>query len=112
VSDAGDVNRDGFGDVIIGAPGAGASYVVFGNASGFGANLNLASLDGRNGFKLSATGSDVGWSVSAAGDVNGEKPAINTTAAISARPTNNKTALRFNVRNDIPSFFMIDSSRN
>jgi hypothetical protein len=41
VSSAGDVNGDGFADLIVGAPGAnssgyasGASYVVFGKASG------------------------------------------------------------------------------
>ena len=81
VSAAGDVNGDGIDDVIVGAPGAepngsesGASYVVFGNAAGFGANLNLSSLDGTNGFKLSgAAGRDLsGWPVSAAGDVNGD----------------------------------------
>ena len=31
---------------------AGESYVVFGRASGFGASLDLASLDGTNGFRL------------------------------------------------------------
>jgi len=81
VSAAGDVNGDGFGDVIIGAAEAdsngrvsGAGYVVFGKASGFTANLNLSSLDGRNGFKLSGVAADdfAGDSVSAAGDVNGD----------------------------------------
>jgi hypothetical protein len=59
VSVAGDVNGDGFDDLIIGALGAdpngsnsGASYVVFGKAGGFAANLNLSTLDGSNGFKL------------------------------------------------------------
>ena len=32
--------------------GSGASYVVFGKASGFAANLDLSSLDGTNGFRL------------------------------------------------------------
>ena len=54
VASAGDVNGDGFADLIIGAfggdPGgdtyAGESYVVFGKASGFAASLDLAALDG------------------------------------------------------------------
>ena len=60
VAAAGDVNGDGFADLIVGAPGAdahgsdsGASYVVFGKASGFAANLDSRALDGSNGFKLS-----------------------------------------------------------
>ena len=33
VSGAGDVNDDGFDDVVIGAPGADAAYIIFGNAT-------------------------------------------------------------------------------
>ena len=55
VASAGDVNGDGFADLIVGCRGA-ASYVVFGKASGFAANINLSSLDGINGFKLSGRG--------------------------------------------------------
>ena len=53
VGEAGDINGDGFDDVIIGAFNAdphgtssGASYVVFGKAGGFAANLDLSSLNG------------------------------------------------------------------
>src|SRR5688572_13968082 len=85
VATAGDVNGDGFADVIVGAPAAdpngersGASYVVFGKASGFSANLDLSSLDGANGFKLSGEvpadneSGNTGFSVASAGDVNGD----------------------------------------
>ena len=71
VSGAGDVNGDGFADVIVGA--SGSSYVVFGKASGFDATLNLSSLDGSNGFRLDGEEHDrSGVSVSNAGDVNGD----------------------------------------
>ncbi|MDJ0509298.1 MAG: Ig-like domain-containing protein [Crocosphaera sp.] len=82
VSSAGDVNGDGFDDIIIGATRsspngnsyAGESYVVFGSGNGFNASLNLSTLDGSNGFVLNGIdGSDLsGWSVSGAGDVNGD----------------------------------------
>jgi hypothetical protein len=81
VSSAGDINGDGFDDVIIGASGAdpnddssGASYVVFGQAEGFDANLNLSSLNGRNGFQITGEGrrSFSGVSVSSAGDINSD----------------------------------------
>ena len=70
VSSAGDVNGDGFADVIVGAPGTHASYVVFGKSSGFDAAMDLSGLDGSNGFRLDAATS--GNSVSSAGDVNGD----------------------------------------
>ena len=81
VSSAGDVNGDGFDDVIIGAPGSlftpisgGESYVVFGAAGGFASSLSLAVLDGTNGFRIDGLdqGDISGRSVSSAGDVNGD----------------------------------------
>src|ERR687886_524179 len=82
VSSAGDVNGDGFDDLIIGAKRAdgngisyaGQSYVVFGSNSGFGASFNLSDLNGSNGFAINGiTAIDLsGWSVSSAGDVNGD----------------------------------------
>jgi hypothetical protein len=81
VSSAGDVNGDGYYDLIIGAyladpngSNSGAAYVVFGAASGFTASLDLSDLDGANGFKINGGATDdwTGFSVSAAGDVNGD----------------------------------------
>ena len=81
VSSAGDINGDGFDDVIIGAPGgdpngsqSGESYVVFGADGGFDTAFELSSLDGSNGFVLSGIDAfdEFGRSVSGAGDVNGD----------------------------------------
>jgi hypothetical protein len=81
VSSAGDVNGDGFGDLIVGAPYSspngsfsGAAYVVFGAGGGFASAIDLSALDGTNGFRLdgAAAGGRAGFSVSAAGDVNGD----------------------------------------
>ena len=85
VSGAGDVNGDGIDDLIIGAPGSpgvsgnpnpgsGQSYVVFGSDAGFDASLELSDLDGSNGFALNGIneGDSSGFSVSGAGDVNGD----------------------------------------
>ena len=86
VSSAGDVNGDGIDDLLVGAlradpngaANAGTGYVVFGRdtavAGDFGANVNLPSLDGTNGFRLdgSAASNQTGLSVSGAGDVNGD----------------------------------------
>ena len=81
VASAGDLNADGIDDVVVGAYKAdpnggdsGAVYVVFGQTGGFGASLNLGSLDGTNGFRLAGVLADdrVGWSVASAGDVNGD----------------------------------------
>jgi hypothetical protein len=82
VSAAGDVNGDGIDDLIIGADFAdpdglafaGSSFVVFGRSDGFPANLDLADLDGSNGFRLDGGSSEEqsGLAVSSAGDINAD----------------------------------------
>jgi len=78
VDGAGDVNGDGIADIIVGAPGAasgaGEAYVVFGKSGGFGANIDLASLNGANGFRIDAAvaGGGFGKAVRGIGDVNND----------------------------------------
>ncbi|HYE47598.1 MAG TPA: FG-GAP-like repeat-containing protein [Caulobacter sp.] len=80
VSGLGDINGDGYGDILVGAPSSdaassnsGAAWVVFGKASGFTASVDLASLDGSDGFQLtSAVGGRIGQALGRAGDVNGD----------------------------------------
>lgn len=80
VNSIGDVNNDGFDDLLIGATSVstalgiqGAGYVVFGKPS-FPAVLELSQLDGRNGFSIPAiaTSGLLGISVGRAGDFNGD----------------------------------------
>ena len=47
-----------------------ASYVMFGKAGGFAANIDLSSLEGATGFRLTDTEQAV--TASAAGDMNGD----------------------------------------
>jgi Ca2+-binding RTX toxin-like protein len=77
----GDLNGDGYQDLLIGAPGngpngtrSGDAYVVFGSASGLPASIDLSALDGSNGYRLhgAMAYASTGFAVSAAGDVNGD----------------------------------------
>jgi hypothetical protein len=88
VSNAGDINNDGIDDLIIGSPeffpdnsaGAGQSYVVFGSNSGFAPSFNVSGLNGTNGFAINGINPDnyinpdefPSYSVSSAGDINGD----------------------------------------
>ncbi len=75
VSNAGDVNGDGYADIIIGAYKAnsndGKAYVIFGQASDF-SNINLVSLNSTQGFSVTGAGGYMGITVSGAGDMNGD----------------------------------------
>jgi hypothetical protein len=62
LASAGDVNGDGYGDLIVGAQGANTAYVYLGGPSGI-ATSPLVTLTGSGDF---------GWAVASAGDVNGD----------------------------------------
>ncbi len=83
VAPAGDVNGDGWDDLIVGAYDAdsgggsfaGEVYVVFGGVGiGLSGEIDLSSLDGSTGFTIEtgASSGELGASVSSAGDVNGD----------------------------------------
>lgn len=78
VAIGGDINGDGFADIVVGAEDAGASdegaaYVVFGKADNTEVDL-AAVAGGAGGFVINGeTGQPgTGFSVSVAGDVNGD----------------------------------------
>ncbi|WP_158250369.1 gliding motility-associated C-terminal domain-containing protein [Aquimarina sp. I32.4] len=75
VSNAGDVNRDGIDDIIIGGAlsTSGKAYVVYGNPT-IG-SINSADLDGTNGFVIQGFSGSFRWDgiqVSNAGDINND----------------------------------------
>lgn len=80
-SSAGDVNNDGFDDILIGArevtvgsaQSAGSAYLIYGKASGYTADLLLSSLNGATGTQFQGVGQTFsGSSVASAGDINGD----------------------------------------
>ena len=81
IAGAGDINGDGFDDILIGAPGndavatgAGRAYVVYGASSLGSSPVALSAIAaGTGGFALQGISRDsAGDSVRGAGDVNGD----------------------------------------
>ncbi|MFQ6092808.1 MAG: FG-GAP-like repeat-containing protein, partial [bacterium] len=73
VSNSGDVNGDGYDDILIGAAksdeGAGQVYLIFGKSKGWTMKMDLSQADAS--FVGEAKGDEAGW-VCIPGDVNGD----------------------------------------
>ena len=65
VSSAGDVNGDGYSDVIVGAINLGAAFIFHGNTTGINTTRQAQLENGQSSTQM-------GISVSSAGDVNGD----------------------------------------
>lgn len=77
VAMAGDVNGDGYDDILIGADSdeeagdtAGKAYLIFGKASGWDRDVNLSNADAS--FLGEDQGDMAGWAIAGAGDVNSD----------------------------------------
>eukprot|EP00727_Mastigamoeba_balamuthi_P012556 m51a1_g7923 hypothetical protein (3755) ;mRNA; r:9186-34133 len=72
VSGVGDMDNDTVGDFAVGAPGAGRVYLVLGSAAS--SNVYSGGKDtARVTIESGEAGDLLGWSVSSAGDVNGDR---------------------------------------
>ncbi len=77
---AGDVNDDGFSDVIIGGGRLNSNtlseppavYVVYGHPGNFVSNLGVGDLDGNNGFTLVGAGGEFAGTSNSVADMNGD----------------------------------------
>ncbi len=74
ISAAGDVNSDGYDDFLVGNGRAGnpggITYLILGKASGWAMDTPLTNADAS--FLGEDSGDGSGWSVSGAGDINGD----------------------------------------
>ena len=71
LSGAGDVNGDGYDDIIFGSHYKNKAYIIYGKATDRLANINLDSLTTDQGMLITSSTS-IGWSASKLGDINND----------------------------------------
>ncbi len=120
VGGAGDVNGDGIGDVLIGAPGAGnemrtdsgSAYVVYGSNVLDRSAIAVGSIspsDTSLWFRIdgATANDDLGYSVAGAGDVNGDGVADVVVGAVgahnNARPSSGSAYVLYGQRTADPA---------
>jgi len=73
---SGDINNDGYDDMIVSAPYTdnynGISYVVYGQEAKFVTDIELSNASTYSGFKILGANTFAGMSVSTAGDINND----------------------------------------
>lgn len=103
VAGTGDINNDAIDDVIVGSAFAGQSYLVFGNNQ-LNGTIELSDLDSnQTGVIFNGVGSAInpghaGFSVSTAGDINGDGTAdvlIGVPDLFQAPPSNGESFVIF-----------------
>lgn len=118
VNSAGDLNDDGLDDIIIGAPRAqseaGRAYVIFGKPDGYPPRLLLSELEAADGFIIDGVSADdvAGFSVSGAGDFNGDGIDDVIVGAPGAEPNGSasgSTYIVFGNSNGFPTIFGLSS---
>jgi hypothetical protein len=74
VASAGDMNGDGYADLLVMSPGNSAAYVVYGKPTGSVVDVNVASMSSAQGFKVSVSNSawHFGMNGASIGDVNAD----------------------------------------
>jgi Ca2+-binding RTX toxin-like protein len=108
VSTAGDLNGDGYDDLIVveraDDPSGTAAYVVFGHGGSFTPSVNLAALNGSNGFALVDPSHAQTWNVATAGDFNGDGYADILVSAATASGADQNAGVTYLVYGSVGGF--------